>query len=96
MTGITIDDNGKTRVIADPAPLLAEQTDIAGRLERIYTDYMRRPTGALDAQEPVIVELVNRYHQLADWIDELDSQAKRRANIAAGWELLESIKGSKP
>lgn len=95
MTSITVDDGGTRRIITDIAPLLAEQADIVTRLERIYAEFERRPAGALDTQEPVIVTLVNRYHRLGEWIDELTILDKRRANIAAGWELLQRLSGER-
>lgn len=96
MTGITIDDNGKTRVIADITPYIAERDGIVVRLERIYAGYKQRPVEALDPHEELIVELVNRYYQLNDWIARFEQMATRRANIEAGWTLLNCIRKERP
>ena len=95
MISITVDDSGTPRVIDDEAPLLTEQADILERLARIYADFEHRPANALDAEEPVIVMLHNRYYQLDDWIDDLRALGQRRANIDAGRKLLQDRGGAR-
>lgn len=73
-------------------PYVAERDEIVVRLERIYANYDERPEGALDRHEDLIVTLVNRYHQLSEWIARFDEVTTRRSNIAAGRALLETIR----
>ena len=88
MSRITVTENGAEKVVTDIAPYRAERDDVLAKLTRIYADFEKRPLSALEPREQEIVDLVNRYSELAHIIDRFDQASVRRANILAGWEIV--------
>lgn len=92
MVSITVIVDGKTTVISDIAPYVIERGAVLIQLDRIFASDTGRE-GALDAYEPTIVKLFNRYQQLDEWIARFENLTTCRANIEAGRALLRRVKG---
>lgn len=88
MSRITIIENGEEAVVTDIAPYRAEFESVLAKLTDIYANFDKGPASALDGREQEIVDLINRYNELAYIIDRFNEAGARRANILAGWEIV--------
>ena len=88
MTRLTIEVDGQVTVVTDIAPYRAERDKIIAQLSVIFADFEKGPVSALNDREPEIVDLVNRYAVLQRVIESFDNESIRRANILAGWQIL--------
>ncbi len=78
-------------VITDVAPQRAELQTVRAQLAAIYARFDPGRPERLLAREAEIVTLINRAEVLREIVERWDQAETARANILAGWEMVQAF-----
>lgn len=78
-------------VITDVVQQRAELQTVRAQLAAIYDRFDSRVPERLLAREAEIVTLVNRAEALREIVERWDQAETARANILAGWEIVQAF-----
>ena len=76
----------------DITAIKVDRDGVGRRLLDIYATFVPGEPEGLLLQEETIVKLVNRYTELSETIAQSEAAQIARANILAGWKLVQEIR----